>query len=238
MAKKFTKLTIGDIAQTIGSRVFKKLITEQPVVEDELQGTWVFDFEKGIDFSYYNNLNSGVDNWEVVYKCGIIWNSQQDAEYDTLRIRRIWSKPNYPYNELDFNYFKVYQRYVDDKKEPSFNYGGVFTITSKLSEVTNGAELLTWLKANATKQSASTPNLITFTIAGTSYQAEEGMTWGEWYASDYNTTSYYIIDLESNLPSGEYIVLDDGSTHVKSTEKIVGGYQYKLKYLEHSGGSN
>lgn len=30
--------------------------------------------------------------------------------------------------------------------------------------------------------------LITFTIDGTSYQAEEGMTWGEWCNSSYNTT--------------------------------------------------
>ena len=29
--------------------------------------------------------------------------------------------------------------------------------------------------------------LISFTIAGKSYQAEEGMTWGEWVNSDYNT---------------------------------------------------
>ena len=36
-------------------------------------------------------------------------------------------------------------------------------------------------------------DLITFTIAGTSYQAEEGMTWGEWIESEYNT-SYYSTD--------------------------------------------
>ena len=29
--------------------------------------------------------------------------------------------------------------------------------------------------------------LISFTIAGTSYQAEEGMTWEQWVNSDYNT---------------------------------------------------
>ena len=42
MAKKFTKLTIGDIAQTIGSRVFKKLTTEQPK-DDTIVGTWLFN---------------------------------------------------------------------------------------------------------------------------------------------------------------------------------------------------
>jgi hypothetical protein len=33
-------------------------------------------------------------------------------------------------------------------------------------------------------------NLITFTISGTEYQAEEGMTWGEWLESEYNTNNF------------------------------------------------
>lgn len=35
-----------------------------------------------------------------------------------------------------------------------------------------------------------TVTLISFTIDGTSYQAEEGMTQEEWVASDYNTAGY------------------------------------------------
>ena len=35
--------------------------------------------------------------------------------------------------------------------------------------------------------STTTPSLISFTIDGTSYQAEEGMTWEQWVNSDYNT---------------------------------------------------
>lgn len=34
--------------------------------------------------------------------------------------------------------------------------------------------------------------LISFTIRGTSYQAEEGMTWGEWVASEYNTDGFVV----------------------------------------------
>jgi hypothetical protein len=33
-------------------------------------------------------------------------------------------------------------------------------------------------------------SLITFTIAGTEYQAEEGMTWEQWVNSEYNTSNY------------------------------------------------
>ena len=37
--------------------------------------------------------------------------------------------------------------------------------------------------------------LITFTIDGTEYQAEEGMTWGEWCDSEYNTDGYVIVEV-------------------------------------------
>lgn len=40
------------------------------------------------------------------------------------------------------------------------------------------------------------PTLITFTIDGEEYQAEEGMTWGEWVESEYNTDGF-VTDPES-----------------------------------------
>ena len=53
-------------------------------------------------------------------------------------------------------------------------------------------DLLTWLQANGTKQGGVT--LINFTIDGTTYQAEEGMTWEQWCNSSYNTSNgrYFI----------------------------------------------
>lgn len=38
------------------------------------------------------------------------------------------------------------------------------------------------------------PSTFKFTIDGTEYTAEEGMTWADWVASDYNTGSYYVVD--------------------------------------------
>jgi hypothetical protein len=35
-------------------------------------------------------------------------------------------------------------------------------------------------------------SLISFTIAGTTYYAEEGMTWGEWLSSAYNTIGFKV----------------------------------------------
>ena len=48
------------------------------------------------------------------------------------------------------------------------------------------------------------PSLITFRYASTNYQAEEGMSWGEWVNSEYNPTSITVI-------SRNYIGRDDGN---------------------------
>ncbi len=45
-----------------------------------------------------------------------------------------------------------------------------------------------------TRKGASTATLITFTIDGTSCQAEEGMTWVDWVASKYNTVGMVIAE--------------------------------------------
>ena len=51
-------------------------------------------------------------------------------------------------------------------------------------------DLLSWLQANGTKQGGAA--LINFTIDGTLYQAEEGMTWQQWVDSSYNTGGYIV----------------------------------------------
>lgn len=44
-------------------------------------------------------------------------------------------------------------------------------------------------------------SLISFTIAGTSYQAEEGMTWGDWIKSSYRKEHY----IGALAIDGEYV---------------------------------
>ena len=48
--------------------------------------------------------------------------------------------------------------------------------------------------------------MITFTIHGTEHQAEEGMTWGEWVDSDYNTEGYFLVQ---DLTNPEYYLVTD-----------------------------
>lgn len=45
--------------------------------------------------------------------------------------------------------------------------------------------------------------LITFTINNQSYQAEEGMTWGEWVVSEYNTDGYYARESDNRVFSSD-----------------------------------
>lgn len=68
-----------------------------------------------------------------------------------------------------------------------FECAGIATAVSTSASNVEAAKVvftLAWKEAG--------PSLISFTIAGTSYQAEEGMTWGEWVNSAYNTGGFII----------------------------------------------
>lgn len=52
-------------------------------------------------------------------------------------------------------------------------------------------------------------SVIEFTINGTSYQAEEGMTWGEWVNSDYNTGNF--------ISNGSDILTEDSAYYVSDS---------------------
>ena len=63
-------------------------------------------------------------------------------------------------------------------------------------------------------------NIINFTIAGTSYQAEEGMTWGEWVESSYNTGGFYVISSGGNSGS---------ISNATSTQLVTSGFAQAAK---------
>lgn len=80
------------------------------------------------------------------------------------------------------------------------------------------------------KNETETPTLITFSIDGTEYQAEEGMTWNEWIASEYNTDAFAkypdddVLDVISQ--DGDTVYDDNGVVVV--TDVIVADYSYWL----------
>ncbi len=76
--------------------------------------------------------------------------------------------------------------------------------------------------------------LISFTIAGATYQAEAGMTWAEWVVSEYNENGIYV-------DTGNYITTDAGGEvllggeDVLSNDTIMAGASYTVHF---GGGSN
>jgi hypothetical protein len=65
-------------------------------------------------------------------------------------------------------------------------------------------------------------NLITFTIDGSEYQAEEGMTWADWVNSEYNTDGYYIGDYDNIYSKDNLFVLE----FIHSSDIILDGKMY------------
>ena len=86
--------------------------------------------------------------------------------------------------------------------------------------------------------------LISFTIAGTTCQAEEGMTWEQWVNSKYNTVSATITS-DKVYVGGSYVVIIINGVEVDvTTSTITSGTTYETNNsgssgsIEHVGGSN
>lgn len=81
-----------------------------------------------------------------------------------------------------------------------------------------------------------TPTLISFTIDGTSYQAESGMDWANWVGSDYNTGGYYTGSDSTGkvYSSSGNAVLNSSYKAVTFDIEIISGHAYTTS---HSGGA-
>ncbi len=156
------------------------IVIETEEAEDELAGTWVLNTDIGgwtdgnasfyIEGSF--NCYDGSNNLQlgVPIECFSLYNITGSGT--TFTNVQIDSGLTYINSDLGFpQEFMIYQVYYSrtgtykgyvitenghvKKCAPESDEGlkvRTFTITSKLSEVTNGDILLTWLKANATKQ--------------------------------------------------------------------------------------
>jgi hypothetical protein len=74
-------------------------------------------------------------------------------------------------------------------------------------------------------------SLITFTIDGTKYQAEEGMTWEQWVNSEYNT----IPDISIQ---GATIFLPDGYIFGVVLSDIITNNDYYTAHIDSGGGND
>ena len=69
---------------------------------------------------------------------------------------------------------------------------------------------------------------ISFTIAGTKYQAEEGMTWAEFMASDYNTDGIRMNGSEIYYPPTDGFIRYSDYSVVGQNDEIISEYTYQL----------
>lgn len=126
-----TKLYMGD------SEVTKAYMGETLVYEtsqqDELAGTWVFNEQLNTTTlaTTYVNFTSNGKTCSSIYR-----------EY----VSRPFT------SDVMFYYFEGSDKNVYDATTWQNDAYKTITITSKLSEVTNGDTLLAWLQANAVKQ--------------------------------------------------------------------------------------
>ena len=114
--------------------------------------------------------------------------------------------------------------------------GGKFTLNITGGTDTTNTSLIQWfIDNNATFEK---PTLISFTIAGTSYQAEEGMTWEEWISSSYNTGGL-VLDSGNGVSGGTLgMVCPDGSSvSEKGANVIIADYAY-IYHIHGGGGGN
>jgi hypothetical protein len=228
---KFTKLNIGDTVASGGGRVLKKLSAESAVVEDELAGTWLFnDTLAWEDFGSHNvNFTSNSKTFT-----SISYGTDPDYMDSAALVYANDSETVYAYNF----------EYTNEWSNEAYK---TITITSTLAEVTNGDELLTWLKANATKQTSD--NSLYFTLIGNSGQNygsfpfEEGMTFTQFVNSSYNPDVnyapsfklFYIGNPESAQPTVFYNNYGSGlSVGAYGTELI----SDTIYYVNDFGGGN
>jgi len=172
--------------------------------EDELAGTWVFN-----DFV---EIPSDMYGWTLDFESyGEAWS---EIEFDTINgvgeDYGGYGKAMYweSYEDSPQVFYQISDSHYGWYED---NYRTI-TITTKLSEMENGEEFLTWLNANASKQGEE--SIIQFSINGISCTAEKGMTWKEWAISDYNTVS-------NNIRYGLY----DGGIWLYWGEDSTGTYE-------------
>lgn len=195
-------------------------ITAEVVGEaaDELAGTWVLN-----------------DTLTDVYPFTNKWTYTLNFTSNNNEYTRFANNPGGipgKNNQLHYGSLMVYQ-------DGTWLYGDAYktiNIASNLAEVTNGGTLLTWLRANATKQGEVA--LISFTIDGTSYQSPDGWTWYEWANSDYNTSYFKCNSQTGSVFNGHTYVTTDGlyDSKVIGSNVIIPNYNY-LAYST-GGGAN
>lgn len=143
-----------------------------------------------------------------------------------------WSNPSYRIIEIDEQVYddpwlSSYLKANATKIIPSFTDVEVTPHEGYITMSINGVDF--------NLKTAASVSLISFSISSNvtaTYQAEDGMTWAEWVASDYNTGGFVVVTGRIFL-AGSPVAYGSG-TYVSSSDTIQSGYDYVLG----GGGAN
>ena len=221
MAKKISKFTIGEIVKTFGGKTLRKLTPEGglPVWDGtDLTGTiWVLKGDWTTDGSI------GAVSINGVFLLG-------NSSYSTGRIN---------FSEMEFQQGKIIFRNDVGSESISDYYSSDRTIKLIGGEGATNPLLIAFFKQYGELTSYQTPEVtfISFTLDGKGYQAEEGMTWADWVASEYNTgryraDGYYVSDEYSNP------IENSADVWQYPTDYIIANESYNATSGSHSGGMN
>ena len=183
-AESSNKVTDADGNDVLGTTYIVEggaYLIKEATTTDELAGTWVFNNTV--------NIPEDVLDWTLNFQCN-------GVQYTLLSVHNIrFGMP--PIVAVLYDGSNVY--------EPSTGwyeqYYRTIFITSKLSEVTNGSALLTWLKANAVKQTTESESVV-----------------GVWYLNNFLSGGPFDYDLDFVSNGGSYVrIYADGDLATGNT---------------------
>ena len=187
---------------------------------------------------------------ELQAEKGMTWHDWCNSEFNPFT----WG--NVLLNKSIYDVYTWYDKDTGEDSVVSVDVYGSWPIGSLEPEMTdaytlayNGVEL----RASATiidgaiyDRHADLNELITFSIDGTAYQAESGMTMGQWVESHYNTGGFvFVYDVSWTVSEGitndggvTYIHVDEGwNTYVVESYRYISeGDSYYLSELNSGGG--
>ena len=132
-----TKLYLGTTEVT--KAYMGETLVYETSQQDELAGTWVIN----------DNPEGFGDNESHRFTISFVSNG---ASYNSIDIQLLPSSPFVKDNWIYYDSELVYADQVGNESGWQNEAYKTITITSKLSEVTDGDTLLAWLQANGTKQ--------------------------------------------------------------------------------------
>lgn len=216
-----------DFVQTLDGTLYRK----QTIQNDSLIGTW--QFGSGMAASI-------PENWTFDFTCDGVNYTGILVQADLESIKYQGSNPVtvYQFGWLNNKYKTItitdisgitdeaaFTEYMTSKatKLPTYSYEevGVSGTAVEFATVDECAEAF----------NPTTIQLISFTTAYHSLQAEEGMTWSEWINSSYNDGAFYasggsVIERQSVGSATEGSVQLQDRTYVKITDTIIANYAY------------